>query len=73
MCSSDLIDYLRTENQVLREKLGKKGILLNDDQRRRMAVKGKFLGREISVALPISSANWILRQRIRNRPIPLSW
>ena len=40
-----VIDYLRTENQVLREKLGKKRILLNDDQRRRLAVKGKFLGR----------------------------
>ncbi len=32
-----VIDYLRTENQVLREKLGKKRILLNDDQRRRLA------------------------------------
>jgi hypothetical protein len=26
-----LIEYLRTENQVLQEKLGKKRILLNDD------------------------------------------
>ena len=41
------IDYLRTENQVLREKLGKKRILLNDDQRRRLAVKGKILGRKM--------------------------
>jgi putative transposase len=40
-------DYLRTENQVLREKLGKKRILLNDDQRRRLAVKGRFLGRKM--------------------------
>ena len=39
-------DYLRTENQVLKEKLGKKRILLNDDQRRRLAVKGKILGRK---------------------------
>ena len=29
----DAIEYLRTENRVLREKLGKKRILLNDDQR----------------------------------------
>ena len=36
----ELIEYLRTENQVLIEKLGKKRILLNDDQRRRLAVKG---------------------------------
>ena len=40
------IDYLRTENQVLREKIGKKRIILDDDQRRRLAVKGKVLGRK---------------------------
>ena len=42
-----LIEYLRTENQVLREKLGKNRILLSDDQRRRMAVKGKILGHKL--------------------------
>ena len=42
-----VIEYLLTENQVLREKLGKKRILLNDDQRRRLAVKGKILGRKL--------------------------
>ena len=41
------IEYLRTENQVLKEKLGKKRILLNDDQRRRLAVQGKILGRKV--------------------------
>ena len=41
----EVIEYLRTENQVLREQCGKKRILLNDDQRRRLAVKGKVLGR----------------------------
>jgi hypothetical protein len=41
-----LIEYLRTENQVLKEKLGRKHILLSDDQRRRLAVKGKVLGRK---------------------------
>ena len=40
-------EYLRTENQVLKEKIGKKRILLNDDQRRRLAVKGKILGRKM--------------------------
>ena len=35
----EVIEYLRTENQVLKEKLGRKRILLNDDQRRRLAVK----------------------------------
>lgn len=33
-------EYLRAENQVLRKKLGKGHILLIDDQRRRLAVKG---------------------------------
>ncbi len=41
-----VIEYLRTENAVLKEKLGEKRILLNDDQRRRLAVKGKILGRK---------------------------
>src|SRR5688572_25796802 len=41
-----VIEYLRAENQVLKEKLGKKRILLNDDQRRRLAAKGKVLGRK---------------------------
>ena len=43
----DTIAYLRTENQVLREKHGKKRLLLADDQRRRLAVKGKVLGRKM--------------------------
>ena len=43
----DAIEYLLTENRVLREKLGKNRILLSDDQRRRLAVKGKILGRKM--------------------------
>ena len=42
----EVIEYLLTENQVLKEKLGKKRILLTDDQRRRLSVKGKILGRK---------------------------
>jgi putative transposase len=42
-----VIDYLRTENQVLREKLGKRRLLLSDEQRRRLAVKAKVLGRKL--------------------------
>ena len=38
------IEYLMAENRILKEKLGKGQILLNDDQRRRLAVKGKALG-----------------------------
>jgi len=40
-----LIDYLREENRVLREQLGEKRLRFTDDQRRRLAVKGKVLGR----------------------------
>ena len=39
-------DYLQTENRVLKEFLGKKPILLTDNQRRRLAAKGKILGRK---------------------------
>jgi len=42
-----LIEYLRTENRVLKELHGKKRLLLTDDQRRRLAVPGKALGRKL--------------------------
>ncbi|TWT36639.1 Integrase core domain protein [Posidoniimonas corsicana] len=41
-----VIEYLCAENRVLREQVHKKRILLTDDQRRRLAVKGKELGRK---------------------------
>ena len=41
------IDYLRTENRVLREMVGRRRLPLTDDQRRRLAVKGKQLGRRL--------------------------
>ena len=41
----DAVEYLITENRILKQKLGKKRILLSDDQRRQLAVKGKILGR----------------------------
>jgi transposase InsO family protein len=56
------IEYLITENQVLKEKLDKKRILLNDDQRRRLAVKGKLLGRKVlSEIATIVTPDTILR------------
>ena len=39
----DVIDYLQEENRVLREQLGNRRLRLNDDQRRRLAVKAKKL------------------------------
>jgi putative transposase len=43
----DMIEYLKEENKILREKLGKKRLLLNEDQRRRLAVLGHKLGRKV--------------------------
>ena len=42
-----MIDYPISENKVLRGTHGKKRILLTNDQRRRLAVKGKVLGRKL--------------------------
>src|SRR5262249_4219854 len=56
------IEFLRTEVEVLKEKLGKKRILLTDDQRRRLAVKGKVLGRNALEAIAtIVTPDTILR------------
>ena len=43
----DVIAYLKEENRVLRELHGDKRLLFTDDQRRRLAVKGKALGRKL--------------------------
>ncbi|MGB0600299.1 MAG: hypothetical protein ACPGLY_26785 [Rubripirellula sp.] len=40
------IECLETQLAVLKEQFGSKRILLTDDQRRRIAVKGKVLGRK---------------------------
>ena len=42
-----VIEYLREENRVLREQLGNRRILFNDDQRRRLAARAKRLGRKL--------------------------
>jgi len=43
----DVVAYLAEENRVLREQLGGKRIRFTDDQRRRLAAKGKALGRKL--------------------------
>ena len=58
-----VIEYLITENRILKEKVGKKRILLNDDQRRRLAVKGKMLGRKlleqlVTIVTPDTILRW---------------
>jgi transposase len=42
-----VIEYLQEENRVLREQLGEHRLRLNDEQRRRLAVRAKRLGRKL--------------------------
>ena len=43
----EVIDHLQEENRVLHEQLGSRRLRLNDDQRRRLAVRAKKLGRRV--------------------------
>ena len=43
----EVIAYLREENRILREQLGQKRILLSIEQKRRLATKGKVIGRAL--------------------------
>jgi transposase InsO family protein len=43
----NVIEYLREENRVLREQLGDRRLRFTDDQRRRLAVRAKGLGRKL--------------------------
>jgi putative transposase len=42
-----VIEYLREENRVLREQLGQRRLRFSDEQRRRLAVRAKELGRKV--------------------------
>ena len=55
-------EYLQLENQILREKIASERILLDNDQRRLLAVKGKVLGRQqLAKIATIAQADTILR------------
>ena len=57
-----LVEYLLEENRILREQLGGKRLRLTDAQRRRLAVKGKALGRKaLEEVARIGTADTILR------------
>jgi transposase InsO family protein len=61
-----LIDYLLEENRVLREQLGGRRVRLSDDQRRRLAVKGRALGRKLlreyaTIVTPDTILGWYRR------------
>jgi transposase len=62
----DLIDYLREENRILREQLGSQPLRLTDAQRRRLALRGKRLGRRAltqvaSIVTPDTILRWYRR------------
>ncbi len=61
-----VIDYLLEENRVLREQLGGRRLRLTDEQRRRLAVKGKALGRKVlqgvaGIVTPDTILRWYRR------------
>jgi hypothetical protein len=43
----EILEYLQEENRVLREQLGDRRLRFTDAQRRRLAVKGRVLGRRV--------------------------
>ncbi|MCZ6652454.1 MAG: hypothetical protein O7D91_05435, partial [Planctomycetota bacterium] len=59
---SAVVEYLKEENRILRALLGKKRSRLNDDQRRRLAEKGKALGRKfLSTCCCVVTPDTVLR------------
>ena len=69
---AEVLEYLRAENAVLRQQLGKRRLRLSADQCRRLAVLGKGLGRRLlrqwaSIATPDTILAW------HRRLIALKW
>ena len=59
----DVIAYIQEENRILKSKLKGKRIRFTDDERRRLAVKGKALGRKVlrdvaSIVTPDTILAW---------------
>ncbi len=58
-----VIEYLQEENRIMKEQLRGKRLRLTDNQRRRLAVKGKLLGRKVlatvaSIVTPDTILAW---------------
>ena len=51
---------LLEENRVLREQIGSRRMRFNDDQRRRLAVKAKTLGRKLLARVANLSTIWMV-------------
>ena len=77
-----VIDFQDAQIQVLMNRQGRKRLLLNDDERRRLAVKGKVLGRKMlgqitTIVTPdtilrwhrqLVAAKWNFSQRRQKKP-----
>ena len=67
-----VLEYLKAENAVLRRQLGKKRLRLSDHDRRKLAIKGKALGRKLlrdwaTIVTPDTILAW------HRRLIALKW
>ena len=68
----DVIEYLVEENRVLKEQMCGRRLRLNDDQRRRLAAKGKRIGRRaLNRVATIVTPDTIMRWH--HRLIALKW
>ena len=79
---AEIIEYLREENRVLKGQLRSKRVRLTDDERRRLAVLGARLGRQILVEVAtivtpdtilrwhrtLIARKWTYQTRRRGRP-----
>ena len=59
----EMIEYLVEENRVLKEQMKGRGLRLTDEQRRRLAAKGKGLGRKalnrvVTIVTPDTILRW---------------
>ena len=61
-----VIEYIKEENRVLREQVGRRRLRFTDDQRRRLAAKGQALGRRVlrelgTIVTPDTILRWYRR------------
>jgi len=63
-----VIEYLKEEIRVLRELQGKRRIRFTDDQRRRLAAKGKALGRRVLKELGLTFKKKTIHAAAQDRP-----
>lgn len=59
----EVLEYLREENRVLKRQIGKRRLKLTDEDRRRLAIRGKALGRKAlgefaSIVTPDTLLRW---------------